>query len=104
MKYKPNAQIHIGGRTWYGPALVRATTTEQEVRLTGAQGRDSRGRFGAKGQRPRDVVLKQGEVMFALVKSVKIRGRPYLLFDSPEQAFALQVLRTAYLRAVGGGK
>lgn len=39
------------------------------------------------------------EVMFALVRQVRFKGRPYLLFDRPEQAFALSTVARAYQRA-----
>ncbi len=43
---------------------------------------------------------KSGAVMFALVRQVRIKGRPYLLFDSAEHMFALSVIAKAYRRAL----
>jgi phage gpG-like protein len=42
---------------------------------------------------------ESGDVMFALVRQVRIKGRPYLLFDQAEQAFALTTISRAYQRA-----
>ena len=72
MKFVPNASIRLGSRSWIGPALVRAT-----------EGAD-------------------GEVMFALVKRVKIKARPYLVFGRAAQQFALAEFERAYQRAIGG--
>jgi len=57
------------------------------------------GRRSWKG--PALVDPASGEVMFALVKSVKIKGRAYLKFASREQAFALRAIRRHYLKAIG---
>ncbi len=104
MKFVPAARITIGNRSWIGPALVRAQSTAEEVSLSGGQGRDARGRYASKAA---DVRLAIGEVMFALVKAVTIQGRPYLLFESQEQQFALRALRSYYQKQLaarrGGG-
>ena len=44
---------------------------------------------------------EDGRVLFALVRTVRVKGRPYLKFDSEEQVFAIRAFRRAYLRAVG---
>lgn len=85
MKYVPNAHITLGRRSWFGPALVRAKTNTPGG--TGRQ-RATRGRHG--------------EVMFALVKQVRIRARPYLIFDSAAQQFALAEFAAEYRRAWKG--
>ncbi len=72
MKYKPNAEIRIGPRSWFGPALVRKQA-------------------GTGGQ--------ADEVMFALVRKVTIKGDPYLVFDKPAQEFSLRQIETEYRKA-----
>lgn len=49
------------------------------------------------------LVGEDGEPLFALVRSVNIRGRPYLMFDHENQVFAVRALRTHYMRAMKGG-
>lgn len=93
MRFVPDAQINVGGRSWIGPALVRAQITESPRMRTTKKGE-------TKQARPKQ---KIGEVMFALIKHANIKGRPYLLFDAEEQAFAVQALRRAFLRAIRGG-
>lgn len=95
MKFVPAASIRIGARSWIGPALVRVKDTELETSFDGA---------GKQGQgKPRRRPTRQaGEVMFALVKRVKIRGRPYLAFGRPARLFALQEIEKEYRRAIGG--
>ena len=96
MKFVRAARIRIGSRSWTGPALVRADEAEQETSADGA------GRRGQGGQRRRPA-RPAGEVMFALVKRVSIRGRPYLQFGEPAVNFALQQIAEEYARAVRGG-
>ena len=86
LKFVMRAKIIIGAHSWTGPALVSAESAATPTRRPGE----------------RRVAHKQGEVLFALVRQVKIRGRPYLVFDRAAQAFALRELRRAYLAAIGG--
>lgn len=88
MVYKPNARITIGTHSWTGPALVRAEPTVAAAPLPGG---------GAK-RKP-----KVGEVMFALVRRVKIKGRPFLVWDTAAQTFALNQAEAEYRRAMGLG-
>lgn len=92
MKFVPNATISIGSHSWIGPALVRAAdvTRPGRVKKDGSPGKDR-------------VVSAAGEVMFALVKSVNIKGQPYLRFDSKAQAFALEALTRAFSRRLPRG-
>ena len=80
MRFVPNARIKIGSHSWTGPALVRAS--DQRIGGTsegaGVQGRDSRGQFTDDVKRQKNAVRSAGEVMFALVKRVRIRGIHYL--------------------------
>lgn len=85
MRFVPNAAIQIGSHSWTGPALVRAAN----VTVPGRKRKD-----GSPGK-PR-VVNQAGEVMFALVKRVRVKGKPYLRFDSKAQAFALSALTRAF--------
>jgi phage gpG-like protein len=92
MRFVPNAVIRIGSHSWTGPALVRAADQEIETPFDGA---------GPKGQaqarrRPR---RKAGEVMFALVKRVTIKGRPYLQFSDAARAFLIRQIELEYQRA-----
>ena len=93
MKFVPNASIRIGSHSWIGPALVRTEDTELETSFDGA---------GVKGEPRRRPVREAGEVMFALVKRVRIRGRPYLSFGRPARMFALREIEKEYRRAIGG--
>ena len=95
MKFVKAAHIRIGAHSWTGPALVRARDTEVETPFEGAGKRGT----GAPRKRP---VRKSGEVMFALVKRVTIRGRPYLTFSAEARAFALRELEAEFRRATGG--
>ena len=104
MKFVKAAHIRIGAHSWTGPALVRARDTEVETSFDGAgmaaQGRGhATGRGQATRKRP---VRKAGEVMFALVKRVTIKGRPYLTFSAEARAFALRELEAEFRRATGG--
>ena len=103
MKFVPNASIRVGSHSWIGPALVRVESTAAELGM-GGPGRDARGRFASRSGEGGGggASLKLGEVMFALVKRVRIRGRPYLLFDRPARAFALGEIEREYRRAIGG--
>jgi hypothetical protein len=97
MRFVPNAEIKIGTHAWTGPALVRAADTEVEHSFQGA------GRKG--GERAAGQVRREGEVMFALVRRVTIRGRPYLTFSPAAREFMLAEFERAYQRAIrGGGK
>lgn len=49
---------------------------------------------------PALVDAESGDLMFALVRTVRIKGRPYLVFEAREQAFALRALRLHYVRAI----
>lgn len=100
MKFVPNASIRLGSRSWIGPALVRAQSTDSEKKMTGAQGRTTTGQYAKKGEGGGSLTI--GEVMFALVKRVKIKARPYLVFDRATQQFALAEFERAYQRAIGG--
>ncbi|MFH1417266.1 MAG: hypothetical protein ABII12_03150 [Planctomycetota bacterium] len=95
MKFVPNASIRVGSHSWTGPALVRVEDTELETPSDGAG-------VKGKGKQRRRPVRKAGEVMFALVKRVRIRGRPYLEFGRPARVFALAELEREYRRAIGG--
>ena len=83
MKFVRVTDIQIGTHRWRGPALVRAA--EASPARPGSRQRATRGPIG--------------EVMFALVRQVKIRGRPYLVWDSAAQQFAIQQFRRAYDKA-----
>lgn len=96
MRFVPNAAIKTGSHAWTGPALVRAADTEVEHSSQGA------GRKG--GEKKAGHVRKAGEVMFALVRRVTIKGRPYLTFSPSAREFALAEFERAYQRAIGGGK
>jgi len=85
LKFVMRAEIRIGSHSWTGPALVRASDPPP----------------AGKGKKKR---AAKGDVMFALVKQVRIKGRPYLLFDQPAQAFALRTLESFYRRLTGGGQ
>lgn len=89
MMFMPNAKIRIGSHSWTGPALVRA---EDEFRA------------GKNGKQRR--VRKAGEVMFALIKRAKIRGRPYLVFGRSARDFLFVELTRDYVRAyrLAGGR
>lgn len=87
MKFVPNARIVIGSHSWTGPALVRV---EDETR-TGKDGKVRR-------------VRKAGEVMFALVRRVKIKGREYLVFGGPARNFLLGELSRDATRAFQTGR
>lgn len=91
MKYVPNAEIRIGSHSWTGPALVAAQdeTVPGRKRSDGSRGADR-------------VVKRAGEVMFALVRKSKIRGRPYLSFDSRAHAFAMAQLELEFRDAAAG--
>lgn len=56
---------------------------------------------GAKGPRSRPK-QKIGELMYLLVKSVKIRGQPYIVFGPEEEAFLLRDAEGAALKAIDG--
>lgn len=73
MEYSPAEPIRVGGRFWVGPALVSKV---------------------APGSKP--------EVLFALVKKVTIKGRPYLAFERQAQAFAVRAVLAEYERAIRG--
>lgn len=94
MKFVPNAAIKIGSHSWVGPALVRAADTEVEHSFQGA------GRKG--GEKKAGHVRKAGEVMFALVRKVTIRGRPYLTFSPAAREYMLAEFERAYQRVIGG--
>lgn len=92
MKYSPAAAITMGSHSWVGPALVRST----EITAPGRKKKD-----GTPGKAR--VVGQKGEVMFALVKQVRIKARPYLMFDEKAWEFLSGELEREYQRAVGGG-
>lgn len=94
LKFVPNAKIRIGSRSWTGPALVRAKAVE--IQTTG----DGAGR-GTKRRRAKS---KEGEVLFALVKRVRIKGRPYLVFDDAARQFLFGQILRSLRRAAGGGR
>lgn len=107
MKFVPNAQIRIGSHSWTGPALVRASDQQIAGSHEGAglQGRDSKGQFTDDVKRQKHAVRKQGEVMFALVKRVRIRGIHYLTlpWQRGGRAFLLaEATREAQRRWKGG--
>jgi phage gpG-like protein len=93
LKFVPDANIKIGSRRWIGPALVRAKPVEIETPFDGAGKK-------TKGNRARS---KEGEVLFALVKKVTIKGRPYLVFDRKARNFLFHQIGIALLRAVRRG-
>jgi phage gpG-like protein len=89
MKFVPNARIRIGTHAWIGPALVRAED------VVNAQGRKTK---------------RAGQVMFALVKRVTIKGREYLVFGPEARSYLIGELKreaaeiwTAASRAARGG-
>ncbi len=89
MKFVPNAAIRIGTHSWHGPALVRAED------VGNAQGRKEK---------------RAGQVMFALVKRVTIKGREYLVFGPEARSYMIGELKreaaeiwTAASRAARGG-
>ncbi|MBX3396504.1 MAG: hypothetical protein KF841_14175 [Phycisphaerae bacterium] len=90
MRFVPNAEIQIGTKKWIGPALVRSenVTVPGKTKADGTPGKDR-------------IVKRAGEVMFALVKRVNIKGRPYLKFDSKAQAFALSIATKHFGRVLG---
>jgi hypothetical protein len=90
MKFVPKAAITIGSHSWTGPALVRKEGSGQSG---GAKGKPRR-------KQPRG---KVGEVMFALLRRVRIRGRDYLVWDDPAYAFLIVQLEAAYRNAIRGG-
>ncbi len=83
MKFVSRAHITIGSHSWDGPALVRKNDVVRPPEVRGGKRvrRDDAGRFARKD------AGKAGEVMFALVKSVMIRGRPYLVFSEETKQF-----------------
>ena len=89
MQFVSNAEIRIGSHAWTGPALVRAADEEVEGPWQGA----------GKSRRREGHVRPAGEVMFALVRRVMVRGRPYLTFSNEARAFALGELEAEYRRA-----
>jgi phage gpG-like protein len=89
LKFVRAANIRIGSHSWTGPALVRARGDETETPADGAGVADGTPR------RRRRPVRRAGEVLFALVKRVNIRGRPYLVFDEIAKAFLLQQVTLA---------
>lgn len=74
--------------------LVRAT-------LTGGTAKGPASGKGARGGKARPK-QKLGELMYLLVKRVRIPGRPYLLFDAEEEAFLMRALQAEYQRGRGG--
>jgi len=116
LKFVPNARIRIGSHAWTGPALVRANDVrlprQAASTIGGGTFLDSAGRLRAadgKFIRKGDVgggrTLPAGEVLFALVKRVRIKGRPYLVFDTKAKAFLLQQIEADIqrrLRGLGG--
>ncbi len=92
MVFKPAETIKIGSHAWVGPALVRkeSVTRPGKTRKDGSPGKER-------------VIKAAGEVMFALVKRVRIKGDPYLKFDSKAQAFALEAITKAFRRRLPGG-
>ncbi len=88
MVYAPESDIMLGGKRYFGPALVRAeaVTAPGRLKKDGTRGKDR-------------VIRKKGEVMFALVRRVTIKGRPYLMFDSEAQAFAFSEIEKELARA-----
>jgi phage gpG-like protein len=95
MRFERAAAIKIGSHSWIGPALVRAKDTEVEHSFQGAGKKGGEKKAGHK--------RKAGEVMFALVRKVTIRGRPYLTFSPAAREFMLAEFERAYTRAVGKG-
>ncbi len=91
MQFKPAEKIRIGSRSWIGPALVR----KENVTRPGKTKKD-----GTPGKER--IVKAAGEVMFALVKRVRIRGREYLVLSSEAKRFAMVRLEAEYRKAVGG--
>jgi len=85
MRWVPNAEIRIGTHAWTGPALVRAEPTVADA----GPGKKKKGRAG--------------EVMFALVRQVHVKGEPYLVWDAEAQRFALNQFENEYRRAMGLG-
>ncbi|MCB9852769.1 MAG: hypothetical protein H6819_06710 [Phycisphaerales bacterium] len=95
LKFVPNATIKIGSKRWIGPALVRARDVEIDSQFDGAGTR-------SKGRRR---IGKAGEVLFALVRQVTIKGRPYLIFDRKAREFLYQEIErelNRVLRRSGG--
>ncbi|MFO0971827.1 MAG: phage virion morphogenesis protein [Phycisphaerae bacterium] len=90
LKYSPKESIRIGSHSWTGPALVQA---EDSYRIVRTQ----------RGER-RVRTRKAGQVLFALVRKVTIRGRPYLAFDSESQRFALAEIERELRRVAQGGR
>ena len=79
------ADIRIGSHAWRGPALVRV----KDEFVTGKNGKERR-------------VKRAGEVMFALIKRAKIKGREYLVFGPEARAFLLEDLKAEAKRAWTG--
>lgn len=84
MRFHPATEIKIGKHSWIGPALIRrgTLTTDEKGKKKWSKG--------------------ASEVMFALLKSVNIRGRPYLVFDDKGKAFALRQFELEYQKALRG--
>lgn len=96
LAYKPAARIRIGRHSWVGPALVRKRDEAPKVESDGkVRKRDEGGRFAKKA-------AQKGDVVFALVKRVRIRGRPYLVFNRDAQLFALRAIAAEYQRKLPG--
>lgn len=100
LKFVPNAEIRIGSHSWTGPALVRAHSTFEVKRV---QKRDKQGKYAGLGEVDKAVETKKaGEVVFALVKRVTIKGRPYLVFDDIARNFSLGQIEQEYRQAILG--
>lgn len=96
LKFVRAANIRIGSHSWTGPALVRASDQELQTSADGA------GVDDGSPRRRRRPVRPAGEVLFALVRRVKIRGRPYLVFDENTKAFLIREVTRAVKMAWRG--
>lgn len=85
LKFVRAAQIRVGKRSWIGPALVRASDQQPGGAFQGA----------GRGPSPRGdgPTRPAGEVMFALIRRAKIKGREYLVFRQAGMQFLFNELR-----------
>lgn len=93
LRFVPNAAIRIGSHAWTGPALVRANSEFEIKRRTKKDGTAVEKAVETK---------RAGEILFALVKRVTIRGREYLVFDEQARRFSLGELEREYQAALRG--
>lgn len=70
------AEIRLGSHSWTGPALVRTRAVERV-------GKDGKTR----------TIQRAGQVMYALIRRARIRGREYLVFKEPARRFLFDELQ-----------